>query len=821
MAEQQFNPTPQEDNQELYTPNVADFAGYDKELFSDKGAADPLKRISGTERIETLEDEKIDYESKNAISTLNSVVETSTEKQAIDVDGNLDFTNKLDNSVSILASQEMPDPTLEEERKRLQNDIKTKRDNEINALQYEVNQKIASGEVSEKRRQKYIDKRTKEIDKKYKEEFNVGFLELNDKGKNGRTVRQINREIKRYDRGIENLLKYASKVAAGDKLKFEDIIRSSVNPEFETKYQETKKKGVTNMAQFQDDWVNGKGSIKEGDVILGYMTGGYYTDDPFPGKKNSRPIYYQAITDKDGNKIVKPVEQAFVHPITNEILGAYIPNRYERQVEVVPDYTYIAGKTEFLKGVDQDVASGYIDAATGEKKKQKFIADRGVYVKKNIEAFNKIMSSNRYSNEVKLAVAASVFPNQFKEKYDEFVNSGESDIVGSILKYSIGLPAIVAGGILEGASMGLDEIVQAISGLDDVEFPMGTLALEIKKNPDIARKMDDILKGSYDKASKYTSSIEGLAELTKAAKITVRNKDVNTAITMAQSLLPTANNLVSDLNNTKLLTEASITSYVTGANEILKKSGYLDVFNNYVNLNNELINSDDEDIRNAYRFVKLKQQILNYDGTASEALSSLKKEDLEFINTVGDDLTKNNIELLNTVVGKINEIVALGEKAKSLYPSKEIADYDAKNKGKLEAAVLDYGKKRDAVLNSELFSARGGEIMDIIESLYDQYDTDGTTETYSFPLLSRQGYQIPKNALLASNPIFNMGIGFLSGMSDILRGGAATVAQISGSAGLDFDLNRRYVSSSLQEFKRFYETQTPDTGIYAVDIAKK
>lgn len=818
MAEQQLTPTPQEDNQELYTPNVAEFAGYDKELFGNADSANQLRNISGTERIETLEDEKIDYKSKNAISTLNSVVETSTEKQAVDVDGNLDFTNKLDNSVSILASQEMPDPTLEEERKKLQNDIKTRRDEEVNGLQDEVNQKIASGEVSEKRRQKYIDKRTKEIDKKYKEEFNGGVLELNDKGKKGKTVRQINREIKRYDRGIENLLKYANKVAAGDRLKLDDIIRSSVNPEFETKYQETKKKGVTNMAQFEDDWVNGKGNIKEGDVILGYMTGGYYTDEAF--KKSSRPIYYQAVKDQDGNNIVKPVEQAFVHPITGEILGAYLPNRYERQVEVVPDYTYIAGKTEFLKGIDESVSKGYIDAATGEKKKQKFLADRVTRVKKNIEAFNKIISSNKYSKNVKLAVVASVFPNQFKEKYDELVNSGDSDIVGSILKYSVGLPFVIAGGALEGISMGIDEAVQAIAGLDDVEFPMGTLALEISKNPDIARQMDNILKGSYDRSSKYTSSIEGLAELTKAAKITVRNKDINTAITMAQSILPAANNLVSDLNNTKLLTEASVTSYATGANEILKKSGYLDAFNNYLKLNNELTNSPDEDIRNAYRFLKLKQQILNYDGPASQALSSLKKEDIEFINTVGADLTKNNVELLNTVVGKINEIVALGEKARSLYPSKEIADYDAKNKGKLESALLDYNKKRDAVLNSELFSARGGEIMDIIEGLYDQYDTDGTTETYSFPILSRQGYQIPRNALLRVDPMLNLGISILSGTSQLLRGGAASIAQISGSVGLDFDLNRRYVSSSLQEWKRYYETDIPETGIYAVDIAK-
>ena len=815
MAEQQLPTNQEELNQEVFTPDVKNILGYDKDMFGSNNT-DILPKINPTEKLELPDESLLKWTDKSILDNLNSITEENKENVTIDKDGNIDYSAKDDNATGVMMNQKFSDPILDEKRNGLINDLSKNRQDEIDALNEEADKKIASGELNKKRRERYIEKNTKEIDKKYKKLATEQYLSLynEDKDNNDNLPRRMRKSMKRIERELDNLYTRAISLGAGDPLSLQDIVANSSDPEFQNKYKDVKSRGVTSLGQFEQEFKN-KGNVKVGDVYLGYMTSGHITDDAF--QNNSRPVYFQAIEDASGNRTISPVKAAFVHPITKEVIGAYTPLNYETQAFVISDYTHIAGKTEFIKGIDADLAEGRINASEYEKKKKSFEEGHINAVKRNIEAYNEIMSSDKFSKITKMAVIASVFPNQFQEQYNELLEGGSKNILEDMLGKAVSLPFKGIGLVAGAVSTGIDELTQWYAGIDDVEFPMGTLALELKKNPGLASEMDKILNKKGNRGSVYTSSIEGLADLTHAAKITLKNKEIDAVASYGKSLMSDFSGVVQGFNSDRLSTELEIKNFSNGYLDILNKSGYMEMLNTAYKINGELLNSPDKDTRDAYRFLQLKQKIANYDG-GGNALSTLSKEDIEFINTTGQDLIKNKINLLNTVVEKVNQVADAFNKAKDAFPTQEVKDYENKNKGRIDRVIANYKEKQSALFSSSAFSPRATQTFDLIQALYKQFDAEASdNKSYTFPMLSRSSYKAPKNILAMINPGIAMGMSLLDGVSDIFRLVEST-ANLFGNVGSD--LQKNYVSAGLSEYKRVLQT-TVQPGSYAVEIAQK
>lgn len=823
MAEQQFPLSQEELNQEEFKPDVANILGYDKDMFNTKDSFGELPKINPQEQIQLFDDVPVGKEQKNALLNLNTISEESLENVSIDADGNYDFATKVDDGTGIMMNQEFEDPILEKKKKELIDDVNKRKDQEIETLKVDADQKVASGELKKSRRDRYIEKNQKEIEKRYKKEAEDGYKNIYkeaNENKDKPLVKFKNR-LNKYSEGINNLWGVVQKLQAGDVISQEDYISSYSDPEFQSKYLEVKGRGISSINQFKSEYEKG-GNVKAGDIYLGYITGNeYLTTDAF--KKSSRPVYFEATVDQQGNKTIKSVKPAFVHPVTKQVIGAYVPpQRGSSDVLINPAYTAIAGYSDQIAGIDKDVENGVIDVSEGQRRKDNAKSRRAEYLKKNIEAFDEIMASDKYSKDAKMAVIASTFPNEFKKKYTELLESGDKDIAGSILGWSIGLSAKVISTVTGAAASGIDNLVQAYLGLDDIEFPMGTLPLELKRNPEIALEMDNVVKSSYNRSSKYLTSIEGLAELTHAAKVNVNNKKIGAAIASAQPFVEELDSVVREINNDKQALDINIKNYSNDLLGIFNKKGYTTALNNAYKLNSELINSKDEDIRNAYRFIRLKQQVLNHDGSADQALSKLSKEDIEFINTVGKDLTQNRIPLLNTVVGKINEVADAFNSAKNLYPTKEVQEYERKNKVKLESDIKAFNDKVTLFTESDVMSSESSSALDIIQNLGMKYDQEAAgNELYTFPSLARIGHQMPKNLLAMTNPVAGLAVGMLEGVSDILRSVESTANLVGNIQSLDFDLQKTYISASLNEWKRNLEIKTPDTGNYIYGLSKQ
>jgi hypothetical protein len=165
MAEQQLPTNQEELNQEVFTPDVKNILGYDKDMFGSKNAGAELFKINPTEKLELADESLLKWTDKSALDNLNSITEENKENVTIDKDGNIDYSAKDDNATGVMMNQKFSDPILDEKRNGLINDLSKKREDEIEALNAEADKKIASGELNKKRRERYIEKNTKEIDK--------------------------------------------------------------------------------------------------------------------------------------------------------------------------------------------------------------------------------------------------------------------------------------------------------------------------------------------------------------------------------------------------------------------------------------------------------------------------------------------------------------------------------------------------------------------------------------------------------------------------------------------------------------------------------
>ena len=224
---------------------------------------------------------------------------------------------------------------------------------------------------------------------------------------------------------------------------------------------------------------------------------------------------------------------------------------------------------------------------------------------------------------------------------------------------------------------------------------------------------------------------------------------------------------------------------------ILKQSGYNAALNDYKSALNALSNSDNKDVRDAYKFILLQSNILNADSgaTATERLGQLKPEEVEFINTIGKELRFNKKEILGMTYDEAEKIYQLGKRAQSLFPSAELEDYKVKNEQGVLDSIAEYKQQFDMLKGSDIFSEKGKFILSRLNELDDEYNSAfSNTSMYSFPALTQDAATM-KNALAYTNPSYGLGIGILNGIGDILGGLRETGQKLTGFSWDNFDLS--------------------------------
>jgi hypothetical protein len=764
-----------------------------------------------------------DKQIKDLYNTLGPIAKEEKISAFIDDKGNLYEEDSP--AVKETALQEkFPDPPTEEAKARKKDELKLKMDEEVANLDATLDEMIQSGEqkpLNEKRRQKWKENKKKDIEFRYEKEFS-DFVKgtVKDYTKKNKTEKEALAVLNNISSSVQTKIQDADNAIRGlDLSKVSMYSKDNINPEMEKSFQETLGKGISTYEQFSDAFEKGK--IGNGSVIRIYDAWGYKSNVM---ASNATPVYYQAIVGPNGEKSIEKVGEGVVDPITGSVLGAIKPISNMSAIDIDPELSSIA-KYESLKN---DI-SLRTDITPEEKAiKIKNLDERNSSgLKKLNAAYDSLMSPySGLSKEVKLAILASTYPNEFKEKYAELSAESKSaeetserilKAFGGILVSPVTAVTMVAGAG-EAAAKELSRIAQ---GKPEGVLPTGTLALEIQKNPEMAKYIDEAIKEAGPLSNQYLNSVEGLANLVSSAKAKMNNKDINSIIDQARNVYPKIQEALQSFSNTSNIVKVNISAYEAGALRILKQSGYNSALNDYKNAINALSNSDNKDIRDAYKFITLQSNLLNteLDTTLTERYATLSEEDRNFINTIGKELRFNKSEILGMTYDEAEKIYQLGKRAQSLFPSAELEDYKVKNEQGVLDSIAEYKQQFDMLKGSDIFSEKGKFILSRLNELDDEYNSAfSNTSMYSFPALTQDAATM-KNALAYTNPAYGLGIGILNGIGDILGGLRETGQKLTGFSWDNFDANSRNISYSLGEFKKYLET-VGETGNYAFDISK-
>jgi hypothetical protein len=829
MAEQQIPLNQEELNQEQFKPNVADILGYNKDVFKKDELSGDILEINPMQPASVLDDSMMNWMQKDAVTNLNSISQSFPEKVRLDKGGNIDYSSNTGDDVAIMMSQKFDDPEFEDKRVAIIDDIKSRRDKEIEESNALVDNKVALGELKAKRGERLKEKNKKEIDSRYNKEAGDRYMELYDEANpaNNDIPRKLKRRLRYYGRNLDYLFKRSTELGAGNPMSMEDMIAVNSDPTYHAKYLEAKGKGILTFSQFKQEYDAG-GNVKEGDVYLAYVSfGNHITTEPIiqtnyygDTTNYSRPVYFTATKDKDGNKTVSGTTPAFVNPVTGEIIGGYVPPKYGASIEINADYAALVGYKDSKDYIEERYAANEITLEERNKELKSKKESYSIALKKNMDAYESLMSNPSISNDVKLAIVASTYPNEFEKKYSEFLEKNEPDsFIENVAEWTIGLTPKVISSLSGGAATGIESFIQWSLEQPDVEFPMGALALEMSRNPELATEMQKLIEEAGRGKSKYLSSIYGIYELTKTARMRVRDRQLSATATYGKELLDKASPLIKEVDDMYKSTKIELDNYNNGRLSIFNESGYKSGLDTANKLLSDISNNSDINVRNAYRFITLKQKVLNYDGAGS-GLSTLSDDDLNFINTTGAELAKSNPELINNVIKRLNEVAGAYKLARSLYPAKEIQEYENKNRPSIDASLARYNESYEAIMNSEIFSPRSTQALDLVQNTLRQFEQeDSVAETFFFPMLSMKdnlsGVGFSK---LLTGGAAAAGLSVLKGVSDILRGVESTT-NLAGA--VDFDLNKVHLSASINEYKRHLESNIPKTGVYFVDLASQ
>jgi hypothetical protein len=399
-------------NQQEFIDNQEPFAG---------PAEQSLYDLDGVGKINNGLDEQdnsfmLDKQAKSVYDTLSPIAKEEKITAFRDDKGNL-YEEDSPIVKETALQQEFPDPPTEEEKAKKKDELKKLMDDDIAGIGTEADDLIKLGGLSENRRDKYIQKKTEGIQQNYKqqyEDFTKGVLK--DYTKKNKTEKETISVINDVSKSLETKLRDTDNAILGlDLSRISTHSKDNTNPELEEKYQETLNKGISTYEQFSDAFQKGK--IPDGSVIRIFDDRGYKSN---VRSKYAKAVYYQAFTAENGEKRIDKIADGNIDPITGQV-SAVAPISNLSAVEINPEYAaitdYETWKSNISERTDITEPEKAVKLKNLEDSHNKGLAKVGAAYDATVSPYS------NFSKNVKLAIIASTYPNQFKEKYAEF--SGE------------------------------------------------------------------------------------------------------------------------------------------------------------------------------------------------------------------------------------------------------------------------------------------------------------------------------------------------------------------------------------------------------------
>lgn len=778
-----------------------------------------LDAITNTEFGKVEEDDTFmqDKQAKDIYESLKPIA-TETKSQGYLVDDKV-YTELPKEALETLRSEKIPDPPTEEEKQRKAEEFRVQKEADIEALRQEAFERNPGEDSrSTRRRERQIKRGTEDIEKKYKNDYEAYLKDTNMSyiKDNNPTVKQVKATDYIVQKDLKATTKRWNKILNGEYWKRVSTYQGDdAVPEYEDRAQQTLSKGIYSIEKFVDAFE--KDNVKEGDVFRGFTLYGYNSNTMTPFAK---PLYYQAAIDGEGKKIVQKVKD--VDGIYDPVNKQFIPvANYKKVTPININYKYdtIVNYDDRVSDIEKQVTDGTMSRVDADIKIKTLGDERSKLMSDVKTAYSGLMSDKKTPDWLKLVLTASTYTNEFEQKWAEINKEAANDDekYDRLLKAIGGIftsPLITTALVAEGGEYLLKEGVRLGLGKEEAKISNGVLALEIKKNPEIVNAMQKVLDEAGGRKGKYLNSIQGMADLVDEAKIRLDNKDIETIGATLMTVLPELQNVIGGFKEAKTDLEISKSLIEAGMLKIQNQSGYSAALKEFEDGYNALSNSNDKNVRDAVRYIKLQSFLMEKGSNYKDRYASLKEDDVQFLNTTAKELLLNSPDVVESTHEQLLKLEQVGKRAKELFPEKELKAFVKENMTDFEGKVNSYNQSLKIFNESALFSERGKFVLNRLHELSDRYESKyNDTYMYSFPFLSplaKESRMIPNTAAFALVKVTNTIRGMLEGIRE-------TGTKLTSFNWTDYNPNAANVSASIKEYKNRLETSV-DTNTYAGKI---
>ena len=739
----------------------------------------------------------------------------------IDSDGKTydDIPDKL---IEAYDKTELKDPPTEEEKQQKKQDIEQRKAQELELMTKttidEWGKKPNNG-YNNRRLERDIKKKTADIEAKYKQEYDEYIKgKIKEEIKKPAITKKVGDVIAAVDNSILTNIENMNAIAKESLPSFQKFSMPApqqIDPTFEQKYQEVVSSGIDTYEKFMESANNG--TLPDGAVFRLTNSGGIISQFGFG---NQSPFYIIANKKSDGTVEISKAGDALVSK-EGKYMGLMVPVKPMSNIVVDVELANISGYKRRM----QDVDGSDLPEEQKKQKRAKLTQDHIAAVEKNTRAYEKYMTDPNISRETKLALIASVYPAHFKKQYAAYLaeagnEKGAQDKMLEVGWKILTSPFAVIGAASNVLEKGTSRIAAAAAstGFSMQDVQMGTLAIELERNPELIKYIDEVVKEAGPTAGQYLNSTFGLAQLVVAAKAKLMSKDVNAMLSQSKPVLEKMAVITKQFKVIADDYQISIADYNRGIETILGRTGYSATLREFKKAEAELSNSPDQNVRDMYRYFKIKQQWLNPDGTINEAgLASASEQDKAFAASISKRIFNGELRgVESSVIEKIGRLNELSKRGQELFPKAELEDYKNKNAQPLEQKGQLYTQAKEAFSKSPIFSEQYKWLfqgVETIENAYNNSDRDTFYNTFPTESFYAAG---TNNALVFLNPVFRFGIGVTKGIADILGGVTETMDVITNAGGTFGRMSPegRNLSYSLMEFQRRLQTELPEaTGV--------
>ena len=735
-----------------------------------------------------------DKQAKEVFNSLTPIPE-ETKTPSYVVDGKV-YEELPKAAVDKMYEEKLPDPPTEEAKRLKKEEIKARMDEQKADLNMTADELIKSGKLKKHRKDKWIKRETEVIDFNGEREFSDFMkgqgLEYRKKSDVEKETLNLTNKTNNDIQSITDRIQY--NLSGIDMSKYTQSTGVVYSPEFEIENKKTVDKGIKNIQAFQEAYASGK--IEDGSIFRAYNTYGYATDIK---TESSVGVYLQATKDDNGNKVIKFLSKATVNPLTGEpSLEAPVKNVSE--VVVDPELDAYINYDQRIANINEDYKDKKIDEATYNQRVARTNQYKTTVSKENDGAFNDLMNDPSIPKEVKIIAAASYDSENFAKNVSELSKSKESKKVGLVefLMNKITVGAAVSG--LGAMEKGVGKVLESAGAQEDVKMPHGTLPLAIKRNPAMVQSIVKVIKGMGDKAPQYLSTREGISDIMSLVNLEQENVGMSLVTETAKSVLPEITNAVKIYTSTAEDTRALYANHNNTLASMMERSGYNTALKAVNDAVGELENNDDVNVRNAYRFITLQAKLLDTESpsTFTERYAEMTEEERNFVVTVGKDLQLNKNKFLSTIYDKAKKIYELSQKARELFPEKEMKDYEAMNKPKLDQQ-MDLYKQQEGQIKGMFADPKIASLLKDMQNLQQSAEGSSYSDFYYFPTPTTD-FSAKAKWLAEMNPGFGLAIGALGDLRNTISGAKETIYKLSGKNVDNLNLTEKNLAYSLKSF---------------------